>query len=154
MFWRIHSLLWRFNSWFCRFSSLLLTHSFIIVDKCIHYCWRIHSLLLTNLFMILTYLFRIVTQQGNMNPLMGEVDMVPDEDLNTRLKFYVRFSFQWLLQKKTLMNIMVYCTMYELRTFYIHNQKLLKLTFDHSPSSWSETKTYQRNTRNGSVICI
>ena len=32
---------------------------------------------------------RIVTHEGNMNPLMGEVDMVPDDDLNTRLKFYV-----------------------------------------------------------------
>ena len=129
MFWRIHSLLWRFNSWFCRFSSLLLTHSFIIVDKCIHYCWRIHSLLLTNLFMILTYLFRIVTQQGNMNPLMGEVDMVPDEDLNTRLKFYVRFSFQWLLQKK---NINEYNgLLYNVRTTNIlHTQpKAIKIDF-------------------------
>ena len=24
-----------------------------------------------------------------MNPKMGEVDIVPDDDLNTRLKFYV-----------------------------------------------------------------
>jgi len=33
-------------------------------------------------------IIRIVTHEGNMNPLMGEVDMVPDDDLNTRLKFY------------------------------------------------------------------
>jgi len=33
-------------------------------------------------------IIRIVTPEGNMNPLMGEVDMVPDDDLNTRLKFY------------------------------------------------------------------
>jgi len=33
-------------------------------------------------------IIRIVTHEGNMNPVMGEVDMVPDEDLNTRLKFY------------------------------------------------------------------
>jgi hypothetical protein len=30
-----------------------------------------------------------MTHQGNMNPLMSQVDIVPDEDLNTRLKFYV-----------------------------------------------------------------
>jgi len=33
-------------------------------------------------------IIRIVTHEGNMNPLMNQVDMVPDEDLNTRLKFY------------------------------------------------------------------
>jgi len=33
-------------------------------------------------------IIRIVTPEGNMNPQMGEVDMVPDDDLNTRLKFY------------------------------------------------------------------
>jgi len=33
-------------------------------------------------------IIRIVTHEGNMNPLMNEVDMVPDDDLNTRLKFY------------------------------------------------------------------
>ena len=27
-----------------------------------------------------------------MNPLMSVVDMVPDDDLNTRLKFYVSLS--------------------------------------------------------------
>ena len=30
-----------------------------------------------------------MTHEGNMNPLMSQVDMVPDEDLNTKLKFYV-----------------------------------------------------------------
>ena len=34
-------------------------------------------------------IIRIMTHEGNMNPLMSQVDMVPDEDLNTRLKFYV-----------------------------------------------------------------
>ena len=42
-------------------------------------------------------IIRIMTHEGNMNPLMSQVDMVPDEDLNTRLKFYVSsfnyFSF-------------------------------------------------------------
>ncbi len=27
---------------------------------------------------------------GSMSPRMSEVDIVPDEDLNKRLKFYVR----------------------------------------------------------------
>ncbi len=30
-----------------------------------------------------------MTPQGNMNPLFSEVDIVPDEDLNTKLKFHV-----------------------------------------------------------------
>lgn len=34
-------------------------------------------------------IIRIVTRNGGMNPKFGEVDIVPDEDLNTRLKFYV-----------------------------------------------------------------
>jgi len=33
-------------------------------------------------------IIRITTPEGNMNPQMGEVDIVPDDDLNTRLKFY------------------------------------------------------------------
>jgi hypothetical protein len=33
-------------------------------------------------------IIRITTPEGNMNPRMGEVDMVPDDDLNSRLKFY------------------------------------------------------------------
>jgi hypothetical protein len=33
-------------------------------------------------------IIRIVTHEGNMNPVMSQVDMVPDDDLNTRLKFY------------------------------------------------------------------
>ena len=39
---------------------------------------------------------RIVTHEGNMNPIMGEVDMVPDDDLNTRLKFYVSVFYRKL----------------------------------------------------------
>ena len=34
-------------------------------------------------------IIRLMTHEGNMNPLMSQVDMVPDDDLNTRLKFYV-----------------------------------------------------------------
>ena len=34
-------------------------------------------------------IIRLMTHEGNMNPLMSMVDMVPDEDLNTKLKFYV-----------------------------------------------------------------
>jgi hypothetical protein len=30
-----------------------------------------------------------MTHDGEMNPEFGIVDIVPDEDLNTRLKFYV-----------------------------------------------------------------
>jgi len=33
-------------------------------------------------------IIRIVTHEGNMSPQFGEVDVVPDDDLNTRLKFY------------------------------------------------------------------
>lgn len=33
-------------------------------------------------------LIRLMTHEGNMNPRMSEVDIVPDDDLNTRLKFY------------------------------------------------------------------
>jgi len=33
-------------------------------------------------------IIRLMTHEGNMNPLMSQVDMVPDEDLNTKLKFY------------------------------------------------------------------
>ena len=35
-------------------------------------------------------IIRITTKSGGMNPLFGSVDIVPDEDLNKRLKFYVR----------------------------------------------------------------
>ena len=41
-------------------------------------------------------IIRLMTHEGNMNPLMSQVDMVPDEDLNTKLKFYVSILFtQW-----------------------------------------------------------
>jgi len=33
-------------------------------------------------------IIRITTPDGNMNPLFGSVDIVPDENLNTRLKFH------------------------------------------------------------------
>jgi len=33
-------------------------------------------------------IIRITTPDGNMNPDFGKVDIVPDEDLNTRLKFH------------------------------------------------------------------
>lgn len=32
---------------------------------------------------------RITDRNGGMNPRFHEVDIVPDDDLNTRLKFYV-----------------------------------------------------------------
>ncbi len=32
---------------------------------------------------------RILDKAGGMNMRFGEVDIIPDEDLNTRLKFYV-----------------------------------------------------------------
>ncbi len=33
-------------------------------------------------------IIRMTTPQGNMNPRFGKVDLVPDDDLNSRLKFY------------------------------------------------------------------
>jgi len=33
-------------------------------------------------------IIRITTPDGNMNPMFGSVDIVPDENLNTRLKFH------------------------------------------------------------------
>jgi len=33
-------------------------------------------------------IIRLMTHEGNMNPVMGDVDIVPDDDLNTKLKFY------------------------------------------------------------------
>ena len=39
--------------------------------------------------LLMTLMSRLMTHQGNMNPRMSEVDIVPDDDLNTRLKFYV-----------------------------------------------------------------
>ena len=34
-------------------------------------------------------IIRLTTPQGNMNPKFHEVDLVPDADLNTKLKFHV-----------------------------------------------------------------
>jgi len=33
-------------------------------------------------------IIRLMTHEGNMNPKMSVVDIVPDDDLNTKLKFY------------------------------------------------------------------
>lgn len=33
-------------------------------------------------------IIRLTTPDGNMNPDFGKVDIVPDDDLNTRLKFH------------------------------------------------------------------
>jgi hypothetical protein len=34
-------------------------------------------------------LIRMMTPEGNMNPMFSDVDIVPDDELNTKLKFYV-----------------------------------------------------------------
>ncbi len=39
-------------------------------------------------------IIRLTTPDGNMNPDFGKVDIVPDDDLNTKLKFYVSPSFK------------------------------------------------------------
>ena len=46
-------------------------------------------------------IIRITTKSGGMNPLFGSVDIVPDEDLNKRLKFYVSLSpyIQYLVHR-------------------------------------------------------
>ena len=42
-------------------------------------------------------LIRMTTHTGNMNPEFSQVDIVPDEELNTKLKFYVSTTGQiWL----------------------------------------------------------
>ena len=33
-------------------------------------------------------IIRLTTPEGNMNPKFGEVEIVPDDDLNTKLKFH------------------------------------------------------------------
>ena len=44
-------------------------------------------------------IIRMTTPQGNMNPRFSKVDIVPDDDLNARLKFYVSllsgFRLMW-----------------------------------------------------------
>lgn len=42
-------------------------------------------------------IFRIMTRQGTMNPLMSQVDITPDADLNKSLKYYVSKKFCVLL---------------------------------------------------------
>ena len=37
-------------------------------------------------------IIRITNPDGNMNPDFGKVDVVPDEDLNTKLKFHVSYT--------------------------------------------------------------
>ena len=34
-------------------------------------------------------IFRLTTPMGNMNPDFNKVDIVPDDELNTKLKFHV-----------------------------------------------------------------
>ena len=36
-------------------------------------------------------IIRIMSHEGGMNPEFSKVDVIPDEDLNKRLQFYVRF---------------------------------------------------------------
>ena len=48
-----------------------------------------HQVLHLSTFVSWLFLTRLMTIEGNMNPKMSEVDIVPDDDLNTRLKFYV-----------------------------------------------------------------
>ena len=42
-------------------------------------------------------IIRLQTHTGNMNPDMGKVDIVPDDDLNKSLKFHVSFFCSWLM---------------------------------------------------------
>ena len=37
-------------------------------------------------------IIRIMSHEGGMNPDFGLVDVIPDEDLNKRLQFYVSYS--------------------------------------------------------------
>ena len=46
-------------------------------------------------------IFRIMTRQGTMNPLMSQVDITQDADLNKSLKYYVRKLL------KSLMNFLI-----------------------------------------------
>ena len=41
-------------------------------------------------------IIRLQTHTGNMNPDMGKVDIVPDDDLNKSLKFHVSFFCPYL----------------------------------------------------------
>lgn len=38
-------------------------------------------------------IIRFISKSGGMSPRFSEVDIVPDEDLNTRLKFYVSLLY-------------------------------------------------------------
>ncbi len=38
-------------------------------------------------------IIRLTTPEGNMNPRFSEVDLVPDDDLNTKLKFHVSTNY-------------------------------------------------------------
>ena len=45
-------------------------------------------------------IIRLQTHTGNMNPDMGKVDIVPDDDLNKNLKFHVSTTPLWMISKK------------------------------------------------------
>ena len=53
-----------------------------------------------------------MTHDGGMNPDFGLVDIVPDEDLNTRLKFYVSpcFLLEMKNQSNKIISVLIYST--------------------------------------------
>ena len=63
-------------------------------------------------------IIRITNPDGNMNPDFGKVDVVPDEDLNTKLKFHVSLLHHTITQK--IMKI-------HFQIFEFSHQKWLKL---------------------------
>ena len=65
-------------------------------------------------------IIRITNPDGNMNPDFGKVDVVPDEDLNTKLKFHVSLLFH--TNKKSPKVMIIHFQIFEFR-----NQKWPKL---------------------------
>ena len=57
-------------------------------------------------------IIRLMTHEGNMSPLMSQVDMVPDEDLNTKLKFYVSMTRPCMISPLEKESIAWLCTVY------------------------------------------
>ena len=55
-------------------------------------------------------IIRLMTHEGNMSPLMSQVDMVPDEDLNTKLKFYVSMTRLCMISPLKKESIALLCT--------------------------------------------
>lgn len=55
-------------------------------------------------------IIRLMTHEGNMSPLMSQVDMVPDEDLNTKLKFYVSMTRPCMISPLKKESIALLCT--------------------------------------------